>query len=98
MSDVAIAVVFTYVPSEDRTYHTVFTNEGEFAKDDPLTWAHAFCEGEEEHGDFGADSIWTVTGNDAATLIRKNRLLASYGLGPDADAPAPAIDIEREGR
>lgn len=69
----ALAVVFIYVPSEDRCYHQTFTG------DDPLTDAHAFMEAEEERGDFPG-SLWTVTGNDAAAEIRKRALLAEWGI------------------
>jgi hypothetical protein len=73
-----LAVVFTYVPSEDRTYHTPFYATEDHP--DPLSFAHAFCEAERERGDFGDDALWTVTGNDAANEIRKRRLLASLGI------------------
>lgn len=72
-SDTPLAVVFTYVPSEDRCYHTPFSGD---QYDDPLSFAHLFMESEEERGDFPG-SLWTVTGNDAARKIRQNKLMAA---------------------
>lgn len=73
MSDAAYAVVFTYVPDEDRAYTTVFTLK---TSDDPLSLAHSFRESEEERGDFPG-SLWAVTGNDAASEIRSKRMMTS---------------------
>lgn len=72
----AIAVVMTYVPSEERCYHTPFTSEH---CDDPLAYAHAFRAAEEPRGDFPG-SLWAVTGNDEAAEIYSASLLRSLGV------------------
>lgn len=72
----ALAVVFVYVPSEDRCYHTPFSGEHH---DDPLSFAHLFMESEEEREDFPG-ALWTVTGNEAATQIRSDNLMRALGF------------------
>lgn len=83
MPETPFAVVFTYVPEEDRAYTTTFSGD---TCDDPLTMAHNFRRSEEERGDFPG-SLWCVTGNEAATEIRKDSFLAALGMGgtPDGD-------------
>lgn len=77
----ALAVVFVYIPSEDRCYHTPFSGEHH---EDPLGFAHLFMESEEERGDF-PNALWTVTGNEAASEIRKKALMeALFGEEPAA--------------
>lgn len=82
-SEIGLAVVFTYVPSEDRCYHTPFEESDDCP--DPLTFAHCFREAEEERGDFPG-SIWAVTGNDRAQGIRTNHILTALGIEDGGDA------------
>lgn len=68
----AFAVVVTYLPETEECYSTPFSAP---RFEDPLTMAHAFCESEEERGDFPG-SLWMVTGNDEANGIRSANIMA----------------------
>lgn len=70
-------MVFTYVPSEDRCYHTTFELSADCP--DPLSFAHRFCAAEKEAGDYPG-ALWSVTGNDAAVEIRQPALMKRLGL------------------
>lgn len=75
------AVVLTHLPETEQTFCTPFSGAD---YPDPLTVAHCFREAEEERGDFPG-SLWAVTGNDAATEIRKRKLVLAV-LGKIIDA------------
>lgn len=72
----AYAVVLTHDPATGQTWHTPFTTE---RHEDPLSFAHLFCESEMEAGDF-PDALWVVTGNDEAVAIRKATIMRELGF------------------
>lgn len=91
--EIGLAVVFTYIPSEDRCYHTPFREEEDCP--DPLNRAHVFRDSEEAAGDFPG-SLWCVAGNERATRIRAKRLLINLLGITEEEAEEALTDKPRE--
>jgi hypothetical protein len=79
MSAEPMAVLFSYDPESGE--HTCDPLVGLHSSGmDPITWAYALKESIE--GDFPG-RLWSVTGNDAASELRRAAMVAAV-LGPSA--------------